>query len=146
MADKKIGELPAAPAVQDDSLFPIEQQGIAMHGQGRQLREFAERSVEPYAKSAAENAAEAAQSAEKAEQYSGRPPIIQGGTWWTWNAELQEYVDTGEAARGNLMYASFMVDPLTGNLYMFTDDEYFGPEFRLNNNNLEVVINAGHTA
>ena len=49
---------------------------------------------------AAERAAEAARSADKAAQYSGKPPIIQEGTWWTWDAEEQSYADTGHEARG----------------------------------------------
>lgn len=95
------------------------------------------------ASAAAKSAKDAAGSAEAARQYSGKPPIIQGGHWWTWNAASQRYEDTGEAARGNLMYATFFLDPATGDLYMLTDSEYTGPEFRLANGNLEVVLNYG---
>lgn len=53
------------------------------------------------AKAGAESAAlEAAESAQTAKQYSGKPPIIQTGTWWTWNAAAQKYEDTGNQARG----------------------------------------------
>ena len=45
---------------------------------------------------AADSASEAATSATTAQQYSGKPPIIQNWTWWTWNATTQEYEDTGE--------------------------------------------------
>lgn len=41
MADKAIGELPAAPAIYDDSLFVAEQQGKAVKITGRQLRSLA---------------------------------------------------------------------------------------------------------
>lgn len=66
MADKTIGSLPAAPQVQDDSKFPIEQQGTAMYGTGAQLRQFAQASAAKYAdeaKQAAEQAENAAQGA-----------------------------------------------------------------------------------
>jgi len=95
------------------------------------------------AQDAAKSAAGAADSANEARQYSGKPPIIQNGTWWTWDAAKQEYADTGEAARGNVMYATFWVDARTGLLHMYTDDEYTGPQFRLNGKNLEVVLTHG---
>lgn len=41
MADKAIGELPAATAIYDDSLFVAEQQGKAVKITGRQLRSIA---------------------------------------------------------------------------------------------------------
>ncbi len=47
---------------------------------------------------AAGKAAEAAASAAAAQQYSGRPPIVQGGSWWTWDAEAGAYRDTGKRA------------------------------------------------
>lgn len=40
----------------------------------------------------------AAISAESAKQYSGNPPIIQGGNWWVWNASTKQYHDTGYRA------------------------------------------------
>lgn len=41
MADKRIGELTAAPALFDDTLFAVEQQGEARRLTGRQIRESA---------------------------------------------------------------------------------------------------------
>jgi len=38
MADKKIGELTAAPALYDDTLFAVEQQGEARKLTGRQIK------------------------------------------------------------------------------------------------------------
>lgn len=38
MADKRIGELPAAPALYDDTLFAVEQQGVAKKLTGRQIK------------------------------------------------------------------------------------------------------------
>lgn len=95
------------------------------------------------AEDAAHSASKAAGSAASAQQYSGKPPVIKDGRWWTWNASTQKYEDTGEAARGNLMYAAFFLDPRTGELYMFTDNEYTGPKFRLVDGDLEVVLNYG---
>ena len=163
MADKTIGSLPQAQTVDDDSLFVCEQQGTAMKTTGAQWKGFATAAVSVYvvqaaqsAEEAEQSATEAAQSAEEAEQsaedaaqsaqsaqeYSGKPPIIQNGTWWTWDAGQREYVDTGYAARGNVMYATFKIDPETGILTMTTPDEYNGPEFMLVNGHLEVSINA----
>lgn len=47
------------------------------------------------AQAAAGSAGEAAASAQTAREYSGKPPVIQNGTWWIWNAEKQQYQDTG---------------------------------------------------
>lgn len=149
----------------------VEQQTEARSIRGVLVKSFAEKAaekaVQPYvedaagsaaaakkseeaaaksAQNAADSEANAADSAQHAEDYSGKPPIIKDGNWWTWNADEQNYTDTGEPSRGNLMYAVFWVDATTGDLYMYTDDEYTGPGFRLNGNELEVVLDAGRTA
>lgn len=163
MADKTIGSLPQAQTVDDDSLFVLEQQGTAMKTSGAQWKGYAVQAVSKYAKpaqdaaeqakqsasnaaqsekNAAQSATEAADSADKAEQYSGKPPIIQDDTWWTWDAETGKYVDTGESARGDVMYATFSIDPETGLLTMTTPDGYAGPVFSIVNGILEVSINA----
>ena len=170
MADKQISSLPAAASVDDDALFVIEQQGIAQKASGAQWKGYAIQAVQPYVNSAqgsataaaksaeqaaksasdaaksasdAQNSAEsAAQSADTAQQYSGKPPIIQNDTWWIWNAETGQYEDTGESARGDVMYATFAVDPLSGLLTMATPDGYSGPVFSLVNGYLEVSISA----
>lgn len=56
--------------------------------------------AEAAAAGAQESADQAAQSSRIAQEYSGKPPIIQTGTWWTWNADTKAYVDTGKQARG----------------------------------------------
>ena len=170
MADKQISSLPAAASVDDDALFVIEQQGIAQKASGAQWKGYAIQAVQPYVNSAqgsataaaksaeqaaksasdaaksasgAQNSAEsAAQSADTAQQYSGKPPIIQNDTWWIWNAETGQYEDTGESARGDVMYATFEIDPSTGLLTMTTPDGYSGPVFSLINGYLEVSISA----
>ena len=162
MADKTIGSLPQALTVDDNSLFVCEQQGTAMKTTGAQWKGFAVQAVSQYvqpaqqaaqqAQQAASNAAqseenaaqsaqEAAESAQTAQEYSGKPPIIQNDTWWTWDAEKKEYVDTGEAAQGDVMYATFEIDPETGLLTMTTPDGYTGPVFSIVNGFLEVSIN-----
>ena len=51
-------------------------------------------------------------------------------------------MDTGEAARGDVMFATFAIDPETGLLTMTTPDGYTGPTFAIVNGFLEVSINA----
>ena len=170
MADKQISSLPAATSVDDASLFVVEQQGVAMSASGALWKGYAIQAVQPYVNSArgsataaansaeqaaksasdaaksasdAQNSAEsAAQSADTAQQYSGKPPIIQNDTWWIWNAETGQYEDTGESARGDVMYATFEIDPETGILTMTTPNGYTGPEFEIANGYLEVSISA----
>lgn len=159
-----IGDLPGIADLYDDTLLPVEQQGEARHMTGAQWKRYAQVSTAIYvegakqaaedakdsaenaaksADAAAESASEAKDDAASAKQYSGKPPIIKDGRWWTWDADAQKYMDTGEAARGNLMYATFFLDPRTGDLYMYTDNEYTGPRFRLNGADLEVVLSYG---
>ena len=170
MADKTIGSLPQATTVDDASLFVCEQQGVAMRTTGAQWKGFAQNAVSQYVTqaqqhaqaaansatqaaqsatdaaqsetNAAQSAEDAAESAQSAKEYSGKPPIIQNDTWWTWDAEEGEYVDTGEAARGDVMYATFAIDPETGLLTMTTPDGYTGPTFMIVNGFLEVSISA----
>lgn len=93
MADKTIGSLTPAKQIDDESKLPIEQQGKSMYATGAQFREYAEKSVEPYA-------TEAKKSAEEAKEYSETPAIIKNGTWWIWNAQTKDYVDTLLPSRG----------------------------------------------
>lgn len=160
-----IGSLPGIADLYDDTLLPVEQQGEARHMTGFQWKQYARASASIYVEGAKESAEAAERSAKKsadsaaaaagsaldaagsaktAQQYSGKPPVIIEGRWWTWSAAKQEYEDTGEAARGNLMYATFYLNAATGDLYMYTDAEYTGPKFRLNGADLEVVLNYGN--
>lgn len=163
MADKQISSLPQAQTVDDNSLFVCEQQGTAMKTTGAQWKGFAVQAVSQYVapaqqaaqqaqqaatnaaqseENAAQSATDAAESAQTAQEYSGKPPIIKNDTWWTWDAEQGEYVDTGEAARGDVMYATFEIDMETGELVMYTPDGYTGPVFSLADGFLEVTISA----
>lgn len=168
MANKQISALPAATTVGDADLFVIQQGTDAKKVTGSQYKAFAVGAVQPYSEAASASAAaaansatqaansaaaaaqsataagnsaeSAAESAETAQQYSGKPPIIQNDTWWVWNAETGQYEDTGESARGDVMYATFEIDPETGILTMTTPDRYSGPEFEIVNGYLEVSI------
>ena len=170
MADKQISSLPAATSVDDASLFVVEQQGEAMSCTGAQWKGFAVGAVQPYANAAsgsatqaansasnaagsaqnaensadaaAESAKDAADAAETAQEYSGKPPIVQNDTWWTWDASKQEYVDTGESARGDVLFATFEIDPETGLLTMQTPEQYSGPVFSIVDGYMEVSISA----
>lgn len=56
--------------------------------------EDAKTAAEQAKTAAEESASDAADSAVKAEQYSGKPPKPQNGTWWIWNADTGEYYDS----------------------------------------------------
>ena len=151
-----IGDLPQVLELYDDSLLPVEQQGMAMRMTGRQFRQYGEKSAEIYVQTAVDAAdaakqseANAAESERQAREYSGKPPVIRQNeaadfTWWTWDAEAQEYRDTGEIAVGNVLYAAFFVDETTGELYEYYDKAYTGPQFQLRDGaDLEVILIAG---
>ena len=66
MADKAIGELPAASAVQDADLIPVQQGGSAKKMTGAQFRQWAQSSVSQYVSDAQEAAQAAGDAAETA--------------------------------------------------------------------------------
>ena len=86
MADKNIGSLPAAAAIDDNSLFVAEQQGAAVRVSGAVIKDYAK--------------ASAAKEADRAELAASRYPSVQNGTWWVWNAATEKYTDTGVKAQG----------------------------------------------
>lgn len=65
---------------------------------------------------------------------------IREGYWWRWNEITKEWYNTGEIAKGNVMFSTFELDPVTGMLTMFTDPEYTGASFELNENGILTVI------
>lgn len=155
MADKQIVELPTVAAVTDDTLIPVYSPGSTDPAQkmtGKQFRAFGADAAQEQV-----DAAEAA--ANRAEEAAIRQPITQNGTWWIWNAETGKYVDSGDSSLGeqgpqgeqgiqgeqgppgDLLYATFAVDPLTGILTMYAPDDYNGPQFVLNGSYLEVIVN-----
>lgn len=153
--ESAIGGLPAVLDLYDNTLIPVEQQGEAMHMTGQQFRQFGEATAEIYVQTAVNAAAAAKQSEEnaanserEAKEYSGNPPIIQESadgflTWWIWDAAAQKYVDTGEIAVSNVYYACFWLDETTGELTMYYDKDYAGPQFALRDGvDLEVYLSA----
>ena len=49
----------------------------------------------------AENSAtDAENAADRAESAAIHQPVIRGGTWWTWDSDVGDYVDTSEPAQG----------------------------------------------
>lgn len=57
--------------------------------------ESAADSAESSADDASASATSAAASATSAQQYSGKPPKPQDGSWWIWDADQQKYIDSG---------------------------------------------------
>lgn len=93
---------------------------------------------------AADEADRAEDEANKAKEYSGKPAIPKDRTWWVWNADNKEYEDTEQPSYGNILYATFDIDPATGLLWMNQPKpEYEGPNFVLNDDGfLEVEVKA----
>lgn len=65
---------------------------------------------------------------------------IRDGYWWRWDEETGEWYNTGEIAKGNVMFATFELDPFTGILTMSTDEEYTGANFELDENGILTVV------
>lgn len=80
-------------------------------------------------------------AADRANEISDNPPRIgDNGNWWVWDENTDLYEDTGKPSKGDVMYATFEINPLTGILTMTTPDNYNGPTFNLQGNNLTVTI------
>lgn len=66
---------------------------------------------------------------------------IRDGYWWRWNETTGEWYNTNEIAKGNVMFATFGLDPSTGILTMYIDEEYTGPNFEITEKGeLQVII------
>lgn len=65
---------------------------------------------------------------------------IRDGYWWHWNESIGEYENTRELAKGNTLFASFDIDPATGELVCTTDEEYTGASFSVENGDLVVTL------
>ena len=86
----------AAETAKDEALAAkesAEEDALAV-AQNKEDAEKAKEAAEQAKTDAEESASNAADSAAKAEQYSGKPPMPQNGTWWIWNANTGEYYDT----------------------------------------------------
>lgn len=82
----------------------------------------------------------AGKAADRLNALSDHRDEIRDGYWWRWNEETGEWYNTGEIAKGNVMYATFYIDPATSILTMLTDEEYTGANFVLENGILSVEI------
>lgn len=92
-------------------------------------------------KNADESSRKASDAADRLNDLSDHRDEIRNGYWWRWDEKTGEYEETGEIAKGNMMYATFDFDPVTGELAMYTDEEYAGPTFELDNKGeLSVII------
>ncbi len=84
----------------------------------------------------------ATEAAARANEISDHRDKIVDGEWWHWNESTGMYENTGETAKGNVLYASLEIEPETGILYQIVDDEYKGAEFEVENGILYSTINA----
>ncbi len=107
-------------------------------------RETAEITREENEEARQANTASALESAIKAtdrlKTLSDHRDEIRDGFWWHWNEEAEEYENTGEKAKGDVMLATFIVDFSAGELIMRTPDGYNGPQFVIKEGNLIVMI------
>ncbi len=142
----KVGVIGSSTFTLDIARNPVPEDAYESTDEYKTLREILDEVTE-LDKTTKENAEKAAESARQAKEYSGNPPIIQRNsegsyTWWIWNADAQEYQDSGKIAVGNVMYATFFLNLEDGHLYMAHDAAYTGPQFRLNGTHMEVVLDA----
>ena len=79
MADKTIGELPAASGPDDDSLLVVEQQGTAMRASGALWKGFAQSAVASQVSAAQHSAQAAASSAQVAQAAQRSAQAAQAG-------------------------------------------------------------------
>lgn len=102
--DKAIQSQNAAKASEDAALLAktaaesAKDESEEAKNAAENFKTFAERAAEAAednADDAAQAAADAASSALSAQQYSGKPPKPQDGTWWIWDATQQKYLDSG---------------------------------------------------
>lgn len=84
---------------------------------------------------------EAKKAAIRATNISDHRDKIVNGEWWHWNETKYEYENTGETAKGNVLYASLEIDPNTGVLYQVVDEDYKGAEFIVEDGILYSTIN-----
>lgn len=92
------------------------------------------------ANTAATSANSAATSANTAATYATNVPYVgTDGYWYEWNSTNLAYEKTDAFASVN--YATFEIDPTTGELIMNTPDNYLGADFDINASGyLEVII------
>jgi len=65
---------------------------------------------------------------------------IVDGYWEHYNEVTGLYEETGERAHGDVLFATFLIDPVTGILTMFYDEKYNGANFEIEKGMLKVII------
>lgn len=64
---------------------------------------------------------------------------IRDGYWYRWNEITGEYENTNEPANSIISVASFDIDLASGNLNMYSNDNYTGPKFGLDEEGILTV-------
>ena len=124
MADKTIGSLPAASALDDPSLLVVEQGGVAMKLAGLLLKQYCQNAVAGQVAQAAASATEAGGSAEDAEAWSvgKRNGVDVPSTDPAYHNNAKYYAEQGGLAPATIWYAG--VDYPTGaknnDLWLYT--------------------------
>lgn len=132
-ATTDVRQLEAAVQENEETRETSESQRIA----AEQVRQTAEIERIASSQTAVSNANEATA---RLNNLSDHRDEIRDGYWWHWNEGTEEYENTGELAKGNTLFASFDIDPTTGELSCTTDEEYTGASFTLENGDLVVTI------
>lgn len=100
MADKTIGQLPSIPDLYDDSLIPVEQQGVASKMTGKQFADFARESVVVEVQRAADAADKANAAVGKAKSEADRAEELRQSIEIDYDA-LHEAVQAAEDSAGS---------------------------------------------
>lgn len=99
--ERTIGQLPALEELNDESLLPTEQSGIAYKMSGAQIKAFARESASAEANRATAAADRADQTAAQVEQAVANPPYIgTNGNWYIYSTASSQFVDSGYSAYG----------------------------------------------
>lgn len=114
----------------------VEEANDAIQGAG-----IAEEKATKAADNATEATGKANVAADRLNNLSDHRDEIREGYWWRWNETTKEWYNTGEIAKGNVMFATFGLEPSSGVLTMYTDEEYTGANFEITENGkLQVII------
>lgn len=112
MADRQISSLPQAQTVDDDSLFVLEQQGVAMKASGAQWKGYAQQAVSQYVEPAQQAAQKAQQAAQQATQVVSQIGTAVEDTLANAQA-AQEAQEAAETAQGKAEDAQEAIENLS---------------------------------
>jgi hypothetical protein len=132
--------IPMQPSIIDDFIKQISIIANQAKESASEAKDSAEQSKNQADR--AEKEADRAQAqADRVEDAVVKGPIIgDDGHWYVWDFELNQYVQTDSVANGNVMFATFAIDPETGILTMATPEGYKGASFEIKNDYLEVIV------